>query len=102
MYMRKSQSKDYYIGLAIDTDNQNRKLRNENQKITQSIFGILKTKEKLKEDVEREVEADMDRLKQDCANEIEDATNELQRDRNKMLAALGIDEHEWERISWKY
>lgn len=102
MYMRKGQKKDYYIHHAEQMDRRNEELRRENQKITAAMFGILKTKEKLKEDALAEAEAEIDKrikeAQEECAAEVEAA----QQDKEKMLNALGIDETEWERISYKY
>ena len=71
MYMRNGQKKDYYISLALDVEQQNRRLCEENQKITQAMFGILKTKEELKEDCKKEVEQETNEYTSACDKRIE-------------------------------
>lgn len=100
--MRKGQTKDYYIRRAEEVDKQNRDLRMENQKISAAIFGILKTKEKLKAAALEEAEAETQERIKEYEDSYADIADYADRDREKLLAALGMDEAEWQRIAWKY
>lgn len=98
----RNQTKNDLHHIIMWLEKRNRELHVENQKISSALFKVLETRTKLKEQCQAEVEADMLKLERECEDRMVEYQNDLDRDRERMLNALGIDEMEWERISWKY
>jgi len=96
--MRKSVTKDQLLDMLLEREGYIKRLRYENRQISGTLQKILDRADKLQADAEAKVEEKIANLER-SANEYEElkeVVEDLQEDRELMLRALNMIEHEWE------
>ena len=103
MAARKSLTREQLLSVVSQQRQRLDEIRRENRRIETVIQKVLGTRSQLRDEAADLVSEEIETLSKLIEEYQEFGTpEEIEREREAMLRALGIDVFEWERVKWKF